>query len=456
MKFSKKRIIYTAIVTLIVVFSSTFAVLMTLERNDYRNYLQGEYGKSMYELIDAVQNIRTNLTKSAIVGSREQQIVVFDEIFRYSAVASDKLHSLPVSQSTISDTSKFLTQVGDFCYSLGKSSTEGKQLSERDYNDIEKLKKQSNVLENQLELVSNNINQGKVKWGEIRKKITGVFAKSNDISISEQFRGIQKQVLQYPTLIYDGPFSDNTLQINPKIKLQKEVSQGEAEKTARQVIGKDKIENMDVSSVNEKSNIGVYRFTAALKGRTKKDSRVVCEISKNGGKVYYLINDKSINNSSMDVKKASEIGLKYLDNLGYKNMIITYSLRYNNVAVINYVYSQNGILVYPDQIKLKIALDNGEIIGVEAEKYLISHEENRKIETPKLTYGEAEKRVSKRLNVTSKRLTIIPTETNKEVLCYEFSGNYKGDYFKVYVNTNTGYEERIIQIIDTPNGKLAV
>ena len=51
MKIAKKRIIYTALVILIVVFSSTFAVLMTLERNDYRNYLQGEYGKSMYDIL---------------------------------------------------------------------------------------------------------------------------------------------------------------------------------------------------------------------------------------------------------------------------------------------------------------------------------------------------------------------------------------------------------------------
>ena len=120
MKITKKRIIYTALVILIVVFSSTFAVLMTLERNDYRNYLQGEYGKSMYELIDAVQNIRVNLTKAAVVGSREQAIVVFEEIFRYSGIANDKLHSLPVDQPTISDTSKFLSQTGDFCYNLGK------------------------------------------------------------------------------------------------------------------------------------------------------------------------------------------------------------------------------------------------------------------------------------------------------------------------------------------------
>ncbi|WP_368489524.1 germination protein YpeB [Clostridium sp. BJN0013] len=456
MRITKKRIIYTALVTLIVVFSSTFAILMTLERNDYRNYLQGEYGKNMYELIDAVENIRANLTKAAIVGSREQKIAVFEEIFRHSAVASDKLHSLPVSQPTISDTSKFLTQTGDFCYSLAKSSTEGNQLTDEDYKNIEGLKKESIVLENQLKSVSDNINQGKVQWGEIRKKVTGVLAKSNATSVSQQFEGIQKQIVQYPALIYDGPFSDNILEITPKVNSQKEVSKSDAEKIVRKVIGKSKIENLEVSEVNGKANIKTYRFTATLKDRTKKEDRVVCEISKNGGKIFYLINDRSINNSSMNVTKAVDIGLKYLNDLGYHNMISTYSLKYGNVAVVNYVYSQDGVVMYPDQIKLKIALDNGEIIGVEAEKYLVSHEDIRQISNPKISYEKAREKVGSRLNISNQRLVVIPTDTNKEVLCYEFSGNYNDDDFKVYVNTETGYEERIIQIINTPNGQLTI
>ena len=133
MKMLKKRILYTSAVTIIVVFSTTFAILMFLERLDYRNYLQGQYSKNMYELISSVQNIRVNLGKSAIVGSREQSIVVFEEIFRYSATANDKLHSLPIEQSVVGDTSEFLTQVGDFCYTLAKASSEGKDLSDKEY-----------------------------------------------------------------------------------------------------------------------------------------------------------------------------------------------------------------------------------------------------------------------------------------------------------------------------------
>lgn len=150
------------------------------------------------------------------------------------------------------------------------------------------------------------------------------------------------------------------------------------------------------------------------------------------------------------------MGAEYLKNLGYDNMIPTYSLKYNNIAVVSYVYKQGNILVYPDQIKLKIALDNGDIIGIEADKYLMSHVETREISTPKMSYEEAQKKVGNRLNVTGKRLVVIPTETNSEILCYEFSGNYKNDNFKVYINAETGYEEKIIQIINTPNGELTI
>lgn len=456
MKMTKKRIIYTALVTLIVVFSSTFAVLMTLERTDYRNYLQAEYSKSMYDLIGSVQNIRVNLGKSAIVGSREQEIIVFEEIFRNAAIANDKLHSLPISQQTIGDTSKFLTQVGDFCYSLAKVSSEGKNLSDKDYASVDRLKEESFSLEQQLKKISMDINEGKVQWGEIRKKVTGVLASNTEQPLTTKFEGIQKQIVQYPALIYDGPFSDNVLEIKPRITSQKEVSQKQAEETARNIIGKDKIENIVLETNQGKGTIDSYRFSAILKGRKDKNERVVCEISKNGSKVVYLLDNRSVNDAKIDANKAINMGINYLKNIGYNNMISTYSLNYGTTVVTNYVYKQDDVMVYPEQIKLKIALDNGSIIGIESEKYLRAHQENRIIPRAKITAEQAKERVGKRLNINNVRLAIVPTEANKEVLCYEFAGNYKDDSFLVYINAETGYEQKIVQIINTPNGQLTM
>lgn len=456
MKMTRKRIIYTIAVTLIVVFSTTFAVLMTLERNDYRNYLQGEYSKSMYELITSVDNIRLNLGKAAVTGTREQKIVTFQEIFRHSAVANDKLHSLPIPQQDIDNTSKFISQVGDFCYGLVRASSEGRDLTDEEYNTIDRLKEQSFALQNDLNKSLSEINEGRVRWGEIRQKASGVFAKGREETIATQFSSIQKQIAQYPSLIYDGPFSDNVLEIKPKVVSQKEVSPEQAMEAVNKAIGKDRIEKIDTLPSDGKTRIPSYRFNVIIKGREANERAVVCEVSRNGGKIVYLLDNRIVNEPSMEMEKAVETGIKYLENLGYKGMISTYSLKYDNTAVVNYIYKKDDIVIYPDQIKLKIAMDDGTIIGIESEKFLVAHEENRKFDPVKISKEEAQNKISSRLKVDSVRLAVIPTENNKEVMCYEFAGTYKEDRYMIYINAQTGFEQRILQIINTPNGQLTM
>ena len=456
MKMSKKRILYTSIATIIVVFSTTFAILMFLERLDYRNYLQAEYSKNMYELVDSVQNIRVNLGKSAIVGSPEQSIIVFEEVFRYSATANDKLHSLPIDQAVVGDTSKFLTQVGDFCYTLAAASSEGKELTDKQYEVIDKLEMQSYTLQEQLNNVLSEINEGKVKWGEIRKKSSGVIAKTGENLVTQKFTGIQKQIVQYPALIYDGPFSDNVVEIKPKVLSEKEVSEKKAAEVINNMFGKDKIEKIEYKQQAGKTNIPTYTFYVSFKGRAKGDAKTVIEISKNGGKVVYLLDNRTIGKATLNIQKAIEGGSKFLSKTGYENMESTYTLNYGNTVVVAYVYKQGNVAIYPDQVKLKIALDDGSIIGIESEKFLVSHVEKREMVAPKITEAKAQEKVGKRLKINKISLAIIPTETNKEVLCYEFLGSYKGKDFIVYINASTGYEQRIIEIIDTPNGKLTI
>ena len=72
-------------------------------------------------------------------------------------------------------------------------------------------------------------------------------------------------------------------------------------------------------------------------------------------------------------------------------MVPSYTLNYDSNVLVSYVYSQKNIIIYPDEIKLKIALDDGSIIGIESQKYLVSHEENRVIIQPKITVAQAQR-----------------------------------------------------------------
>ena len=131
----------------------------------------------------------------------------------------------------------------------------------------------------------------------------------------------------------------------------------------------------------------------------------------------------------------------------------TYFLKQDGIITINYAYTQNDVVIYPDLIKLKIALDNGEIMGIETKGYLNSHEE-RNIEEVKVSKETAKENLNKNLEIKSENLAIIPTEWKTEVLCWEFKGTVDDTDFLVYINAETGKEEDILVIVDTPNGTL--
>lgn len=454
MKNSSKRIIYTTIATMIIVFTTTYSVLATLEKTDYKNYLKAQYSKNMYELIDDVQNISTDLSKAAIIGSQEQRNIVFQDIFRNASNAVDKLHSIPVSQQALNGTSIFLSKTGDFCYSLAKKNNS--ELTDGDYKNIDKLKVESKQLLAQLNSVLSNLNNGKIGWEETRKKVTSILVNKDSDTLKGKFDEIQKQIVKYPTLIYDGPFSENVLKIKPKIYSEKIITDKQAQKIVENIIGKNRINGVEEKVSKKNGIIDSYSFDVTIKGRKEKGSKIACDISKNGGKLVYLIDNRTIGNKILDEKAAENKGAEYLKKIGYDNMYPTYKIMYGNALVINYVYKNGNVTIYPDQIKLKIALDDGSVVGVEAQKYLVAHTNNRQIPNANISQEEAKKKIGKKLNVKSIKKALIPTETNKEVLCYEFLGDYNGEEFIVYINALNGSEQKILKIINTGKGELTI
>src|SRR5699024_4511661 len=149
-------------------------------------------------------------------------------------------------------------------------------------------------------------------------------------------------------------------------------------------------------------------------------------------------------------EQANEIGKNFLAQKGFPNMKETYYLKQEGIVTINYAYEQNGITMYPDLIKLKVALDNGEVLGIETTGYLNSHYE-RNLPEVKITKEEATKTINKNLQITGSSLAVIPTEFQTELLCWEFKGTVDDTQFLVYINAENGREEDILIIQNTPN-----
>ena len=130
-------------------------------------------------------------------------------------------------------------------------------------------------------------------------------------------------------------------------------------------------------------------------------------------------------------------------------------MKQDGIVTINYAYTQNDIVIYSDLIKVKVALDNGEVLGIETTGYLNNHTD-RNISTPKISKEEAKKNLNKNLQINYEGLSIIPTKYQTEIFCYEFKGKVDDKEFLVYINAENGREEDILVITNTPNGTLTM
>lgn len=422
------------------------------EKKQYQTFLQNSYQRSFRELVSDVENIKLLLEKAEVSASPLQSSALMSQAWMKSYSAAENLGQLPITHVSLSKTEKYLNQVGDYSYSLSRTGAQNKNISEKDMDQISKLRAYAGDLLGELHEMEEDVSQGKIRFGEIRRKGRLALRRASQDAVEVAFGNIEDKFSEYPSLIYDGPFSDNVIEGKPKGLDGENVSLEKAKEKARKFIGEDKAGKI-IETSSGKGKIHTYGLEVSPKGKDK-DNPVNIDITKKGGYVLWMLNPRDIPEKKLTDQQASDKAKKFLKEQGFGDLTETYFLKNDNTTTITFIgVSEDGVLIYPDLIKVKVALDNGEIVGFDAYQYLMSHRK-RDIPKPRLTEEEARKKVSQRIKVERVKLAIIPMPGDKEQLCYEFKGKYNNfDYF-VYINAENGNEENILRIIKDENGTL--
>lgn len=421
----------------------------------YKIATENKYNMAFYEVVDYVQNIETYLAKSLISSTPEHGAETLTNVWREAGLAQSYLSQLPLSTSELGNTSKFLNQVSDYSYSLSRKNIDGTGLSQEDLNNIKELHKYSVELENTLNQLATDLNNGRIKWSELTKTNTLAFSTQVSSITSDSFSSLEENFHEYSGLIYDGAFSEHITSVEKKGLTGEDIDEEKAKQIAKDFYGNDKVEEIKEVSYSENADIPSYDMNIKLKD---VGDTVTISVSKKGGHIIFANYNKNVETEIISQEQADEIGKKFLEEHGYKDMKETYYLKENGIVTINYAYKQvspqgEDVVIYPDLIKLKIALDDGTVLGIETTGYLNSHTE-RDVSKVSITKEKAKENLNKDLQIESENLAIIPTEWKTEVLCWEFKGKVDDSEFLVYINAETGEEEDILVIINTPNGTL--
>jgi len=434
------------------ILASFFGYNTYTEKKQYQTFLQNSYQRSFRELVTNVENIKLLLEKAEVSASPQQSSALMSQTWMQSYSAAENLGQLPITHVSLSKTEKYLNQVGDYSYSLSRNGARNKNMTEKDMDQISKLRAYAGELLGELHNMEEDVARGKIRFGEIRKKGRLALRRASKDAVEVSFGNIEDKFSEYPSLIYDGPFSDNVIEGKPKGLDGEDVSLEKAKEKAKKFVGEDKAGKI-IETSSGKGKIHTYGLEVSPKDK-EKGNPINIDITKKGGYVLWMLNPRDIPEKKLTDQQASDKAKKFLKEQGFGDLTETYFLKNDNTTTITFIgVTKDGVLIYPDLLKVKVALDNGEIVGFDAYQYLMSHRK-RDIPKPRLTEEEARKKVSPRIKVERVKLAIIPMPGNKEQLCYEFKGKYNNfDYF-VYINAEDGSEENILRIIKDENGTL--
>ncbi len=456
----KNRLQDRHMLSLVVTLVTVIAVLglYTYKRErQFRQTAENNYNMAFFELVSYVENVETYLAKSLISSTPEHGAETLTHVWREANLAQSYLARLPMGSQELANTSKFLNQVSDYSFSLSRKNINNQNLTEDDFNNLKELHTYSVDLENTLNQLSADINDGRIKWGELTNKGSSIFLTQVSNISKDSFDNLEENFHEYSGLIYDGAFSEHITSVEKKGLTGEEISEEEAKKIATDFIGNDRVGEINSNGVSEDTDIPSYDFS--IKAKNDKKEIITVSVSKKGGHIIFMNYNRNVEAESISQERADEIGKNFLNSKGFPNMKETYYLKQNGVVTINYAYNQkstNGdVVVYPDLIKVKVALDNGEILGIETTGYLNSHYE-RNIPVAKITKEKAKENLNKSLQIESEGMAIIPTKFKTEILCWEFKGKVDDTEFLVYINVQTGAEEDILVIKNTPNGTLTM
>ena len=440
----KDNKIWIALTAILIIVIAILGYNLNNQKTKYANIKENNYNKAFYEVVEYVQNVKTYLAKTMISKSAEHGAEMLTHVWRESNLAQSYLGMLPIEAQELENTEKFLNQVSEYSYSLSRKSIDGTSLTDDELNKIKELYNYSNDLANTLNEMSTELNNGTLKWSDLMKNTEG-----SEIAEVSTFSVVEENFHEFAGLIYDGAFSEHITTQEKRGLTGNEIDEETAKQKAEEFVGKDKVKETKNNGFVENGDIPVYRFEII----TNEDKTLGISISKKGGHVVFLNYDREIKEEKISEQEAVQKGKEYLASKGFENMQETYYLKENGFITVNYAYKQNDVVIYADLIKVKIALDNGEIVGLETTGYLNCHYQ-RSIPTNKISIGEARKQLSNKVEIKSEGLAMIPTEWNTEVFCYEFKGKIEDIDFIAYINAQTGEEEDILIITNTPNGTL--
>lgn len=427
---------------------------------------ENQYNKSFSELSMHVGELETLLAKVRVSNTTPKLFKSFTDIWRQAYLSQEDMGQLPLASVELAKTKEFLAKVGAFSFNMvNKLNQNDNQkavetniatqvLSEKDWTTLNGLHRQARYLSEQLIALQERMLESTEKWVNVDRisatfMTTDVSSRLDTNKITKGFMMMEDGFKRLPEPELEG----NLLNIKPAPKgiTGENISVEQAREIVQKFVDKGSTRyRVNYEGQINKGNYPLYHFRLteeSEEGRKTKTADVArLGVTVKGGHVEWMLKEREIPKSSISLDEAKTRAQNYLENRGYMGMTPVATEKFRNIALVSLCPTIHETIIYPEMIKIQVALDNGEILGMDATSYLIFHDPKRVVSSPRLTEDEIRKGRNKNLKMEQIKKAIILNDQFQEILCYECIGTLDHDRFRLFVNASSGMEERIQRI----------
>ena len=382
--------------------------------------------RAYYSALDSLTNLEADLSKALVASGPGQHALLLGRVSSLAGAASENLSALPAAYGADESGLKFLGQTADYAQTLAAAAAEGRTLSETDVRQLAQLMQKS---------------------GELRRHLENGEGFAYDAPSEEQ----KLSGIEYPSLLYDGPFSDGVRQGAPRGLSGEEITSEQAVEAGRAFLGAARAQRAS----DMQGPIPCWGVSAETDGVT-----ITLQVTRQGGKILWMAPETAGFETKLGMEACVARAREFLESHGFGEMEPSFTQQYDGLAVISFAAVQDGVTLYPDLVKAQVRMDTGEVVGLEANNYWMNHAERENL-APQVDEQQALRAVSGRLTVSGSRLCVIPVDDGldsgkTEKLCWEFAGEWNGSRYFVYIDAETGEEEKVLKVVAGNGGTLTI
>lgn len=394
---------------------------------------ENRYKNSLLLFAEMISQIDTDLKKQQYADGNFMKTTLSSDILKNSAAAKICLSELPISEENAEGVYKYLATVGDFSRVASLSDTDKYQ------KELVALTEFSEKINTDIDILIGRLDDDKIFKEDIENLFNSLNSKT---SFANEFEDISQISKTFPTLIYDGPFSDHIDRLTPKYLENKgSITKAQAKKISESVSGQSNL----TFSGEEKSQINCFIF---------ENNSATCAITEKGGVPLYYFDYKDSKKKNISNSKAITLAKQFAKKVYKKNFKESYYDISDNIMTVNLAVEENDTVYYSDLVKVGISLESGAVKSLEARGFIMNNHE-RPLPNFTANKNKIKSKINKTLKITTISKAVILDSALKEKYCFEVKCKTqdKSDII-IYLNKDNLTEENILLLIHSDNGVL--